>query len=222
MPLLVFLVACNGMEVLDLGGDAGGSGSTSSSSGSGAPNCKSFTACGGNVVGTWSVADECVAGWYNFASACPSSTFGESVSIGGTIVFNANGTYTTSPPGGVGADTVTIDRLCLASDAGPTVTCDQLQASFNTQSMQVDGGSSTMATCTTTSSGCSCQLPGTQGTISENGTYSTSGTSLTLTAASGSATTVPYCVQGNGLLIQTQPAIAGAPNPITVAATKWK
>jgi hypothetical protein len=41
-----------------------------------------------------------------------------------------------------------------------------------------------------------------------------------LTAASGSATTVPYCVQGNGLLIQTQPAVAGSPNPITVAATK--
>ena len=123
-----------------------------SSSSSGGPSCSSFTACGGNIVGTWNVSSECVGGQY-LAPICPSSTFGESVSNGGSLVFNANGTYTTSPPGGVGADMVTISNLCLASDAGPTVTCDQLQASFNMQSTQVDGGSSTIATCTTMYSG---------------------------------------------------------------------
>lgn len=199
---LPMVVACHG-DALDLGSG-------------GAPNCKSFTACGGDIVGTWIVADECVGGVDNFASICPSSTFGESVSNGGPLTFNANGTYTTTNMG-TAPGTFGVESFCL-SDAGPTVTCDQLQASFNMQSAQVDGGSSTMAMCTTASSGCLCQLTATQ-TISGNGTYSTSGTSLTLTPASGSASTVPYCVQGNGLLIQI-PGMTGFLNSATLVATK--
>lgn len=189
---------------------AGCSGSTSSGGG---PNCSSFNACGGNIAGTWRVTSECVGSQYNpFAANCPSATFSESASVSGTLAFNTDGTYTITDMGSA-TGALSIPSSCL-SVGGATLTCDQLQADFNG-----DGGTGTTATCSTTSSGCSCQLHANQASMTENGTYTTSGSNLTLTS-NGVSSTAPYCVQGSGLLIQTVPGMMGSSNSITVAATK--
>jgi hypothetical protein len=187
---------------------SGCSGSTSS----GGPNCSSFNACGGNIVGTWKVTGECIGSQYNpFAAQCPSSTFSESASVSGTLTFETNGMYTITDMG-MASGSLSIPSSCLTP--GGITTCDQLQADFNG-----DGGTGTMATCSTTSTGCSCQLHANQATTTTNGTYTTSGSSLTLTS-NGTSGTSPYCVQGSGLLIQTIPGMMGSSNSITVAATK--
>jgi hypothetical protein len=160
------------------------------------------------------VTSECIGSQYNpFAQQCPSSSFSESASVSGTLTFNTNGTFTITDMGSA-SGAVSLPSSCLTS-GGVTLTCDQLQADFNG-----DGGTGTMATCSTTSSGCSCQLHANQPTMTENGTYTTSGSSLTLTATNGGSGTSPYCVQGSGLLLQTVPGMMGSSNSITVAATK--
>jgi hypothetical protein len=186
--------------------------SSSSSSGGGGPDCTSFNACGGNVVGTWNVTKACVGGTPNpLASQCPSSTAQISENASGAVTFKSDGTYSSTITTSAVED-VTLPASCLPGGA----TCAQLQTAINQQG---DGGAgSTTGTCTAApSGGCSCHVTVAGGGGSTNGTYSTSGTTITI-----DGTPSPYCVQGSGLLIQSQVGTMGMSGygTITFAATK--
>src|SRR3954471_222743 len=69
-------------------GGAGGSGAS----------CPNGTACGGNVIGSWTVSSSClsVTGELNPALAgagCPSAPVTGSLEVTGTFTVNADGTY---------------------------------------------------------------------------------------------------------------------------------
>jgi hypothetical protein len=115
-------------------------------------------------------------------------------------------------------ETVSLPTSCLDAIIG--MTCAQVQAGIN---MPVPaGGAQPMATCTTTATGCSCQVTVTFGAASQMGRYSTSGTTLTTMAAHAGMVSHPYCVQGNQLLLESETGAMGMPGsgPITLVATK--
>jgi hypothetical protein len=189
---------------------SGCSGSTSS--GGGGPNCSSFTACGGSVVGTWSFSKACLNGITNpLAQYCPSSTFSLSDTISGSFTFQANNMYSTTMTSDMVAEDLGVPTSCLNGQ-----TCAQLQTNIQ---MALTSGT---ASCASSATGCSCLVTNSTSTTSENGTYATSGDTITLTPANGTpGSPTQYCVQGNTLLVQTGSANPDAGTPgIVLAATK--
>lgn len=166
----------------------------SSGLGSGGGTCGKVQPCGGNLVGQWKVGGSCVnqAAFSMqvgaaFAEFCPSATV-DSPNFGasGTLAFNADMTYalmvTTT-----GSFKMNIPSSCLAG-----ATCAQLDAILkadpppNTQSIACSGSGT-----------CVCTAVLAPMMANETGTYSTAGTVVTTTPASGaSPDAVEYCVQG--------------------------
>ena len=70
-------------------------------SGSAAADC-SFSACGGDIVGNWTIASACVddgkdAGSGNpFGAACTQASLDVALDASGTVMFRSDGTYATS------------------------------------------------------------------------------------------------------------------------------
>jgi hypothetical protein len=190
-----------------------GAGSAGSST---VPSCTTpFTACGGNVVGTWSLSNACVSKFVNPGNmACPASTAQLSENVSGTIEFNQDGTFVTNANSTLN-ETLTVPASCLV-DAGATESCQQLQNAFN---QPTDAGvPAAVASCTSASmGGCTCQLTDTLMGGGQKATYSTLGYRIGL----GGAPPSPYCVQGNTLTIQTESS-NGMPGSasITLIATK--
>jgi hypothetical protein len=165
-----------------------------------------FKACGGDVVGTWNFAKACVSGGENpLAMQCATSTFQISETVSGTVTFDSKGTYTSSNSFSATEDT-TIPASCTGG-----ANCAQLQMSIN-QTRQ--GGATTMATCTDAAAGCACHAITTAPNTVASATYSVSGTTITIGGLPS-----PYCVQGDGLLIQTQTATTGS-DILTLALTR--
>jgi hypothetical protein len=165
-----------------------------------------FSACGGDVVGTWKFTDACVSGPEDpLAKQCATSAFHISETVTGTVTFDSNGTYTSTNATSTTEDT-TIPASCTGGE-----TCAQLQTSISQLRI---GGTTTMATCTDASGGCSCHAITAAPSTTASATYSVSGTIITI----GGIPT-PYCVQGNGLLIETQTATTGS-DIVTLALTK--
>src|SRR5258708_3867251 len=91
--------------------------STSSSSSSGGTDCTMFSACGGDVTGTWTLTKACTSGAPNpLATQCPSSTFQIVETVGGTINFKSDGTYSANTTSSSAGD-FTLPPSCLR---GPT------------------------------------------------------------------------------------------------------
>jgi hypothetical protein len=207
----VFLAACAlASGCSNAGNGAGSSGSTT------APSCTTpFTACGGNVVGTWSLSNACVSKFVNPGNmACPASTAQLSEDVSGTIEFKQDGTFVTNANSTL-KETMNVPASCLV-DAGVTESCQQLQNVFN---QPTDAGApSAVASCTSAPmGGCTCQLSDTLMGNGQSATYSTLGYRIGL----GGTPPSPYCVQGNTLTIQTE-ASNGMPGSasITLIATK--
>jgi hypothetical protein len=186
------------------------------SAGNTAPSCAMpFSACGGSVVGTWSLSKACVSKFVNPGNmACPSSTAQLGEDVSGTIKFNEDGTFVTNANTTI-RETLSIPSTCLV-DGGVTETCQQLQNSLN---QPTDAGAPpAVASCTSAAmGGCSCELSDTLMGGGQQATYSTLGTRIAL----GGAPPAQYCVQGNTLRLET--AVSnGSPGSatITLEATK--
>ena len=182
-------------------------GCSSGSSGNG-PDCTMFTACGGNVVGTWRLTKACISGVPNpFAKFCPTSTFQVYETLNGTVQFVADdgvtlamgamgGTYSSNLSSSSAVEDFTIPASCLQG-----VTCAQFQSSINQSG---DGGvPAAMGTCTDAAGGCACHITGAGSATATKGVYSVSGTTITIDGQPG-----PYCVKGSGLLIQNPTMIS--------------
>jgi hypothetical protein len=173
---------------------AAATGACGSSNHSPPPGCLQFAPCGGDVVGTWSFLGTCtdIAGQSALlAAACPGAAINAfGVSITGTFTFNADSSYTASNWHEVFVATETLPLSC----AGGT-TC----ADGNGTETDTTGGSTVnvTTTCTGTST-CACRVNGTFDVSSDVGTWTTTGTALTMDGVATS-TSLSYCVEDNRL-----------------------
>lgn len=191
MGTLRVVVCLGGLFVVACGG--------SSSDGSG--TCSDVNACGGDVVGSWTVESSCLTVDTSdmVSASCPGMTTKPTGwKITGTASFDADQTFDVNMTisGGV---VVTVPKSCL-TQMGVTATCSQLQQALQAQTTEVDSPFSS-ATCGGASDGCSCTMTMKPIPSSSTGTYSTEGGLLTQMHASGTVGQSDYCVKGGKLSI---------------------
>ena len=151
------------------------------------PNCLQVQPCGGNVVGTWTLLGACYSAKFrtqisdNLAAVCPGASIDAlDIDLSGTVTYNADLTYTSSVHETIAA-TERIPLSCLGFASCAEVTSASPESTL---------------TCTGTTI-CTCHAAG-MPPGDETGTYTTSGTSLSMTDANSTSTDA-YCVEQNRL-----------------------
>ena len=194
--------ACSSSKPAGTGAGGGNSGA------GGGEACTSVVACGGSVVGTWTVTSSCltVSGQLNlgdYGVGCPTAAVTGSLRVTGTLTLNANHTYqdgTTT----TGTERFSLAPSCLVISSTQT---DCEGAASIIKSLGYDS-----LTCTPVAGGgCDCA-----GTVNQTGSigvpsvapstsdaYSTSGNELTLSGDIGD-TKYAYCTSANTLTITPQ------------------
>ncbi|HEY7372487.1 MAG TPA: hypothetical protein VIF57_10040, partial [Polyangia bacterium] len=194
--------ACGSSSPSGTGGSSGtgtGGNGTAGTTGTGGASCPDVAACGGSVVGTWTVMSSCLTvngtvdpSWLGLdPRTCTGVSISGSLSVSGTFTANANGTYTD------GTTTTGQPRLDLVAGclmlSGTKIDCGGVQRTI------------AGATCTSASNGgCTCTLAVNQtggiGVISNgpsrSDSYRTAGNVVTLTTDAGDEN-YAYCVAGN-------------------------
>ena len=177
-------------------------------------SCDSFTACGGNIVGTWRVVSVC--GSISSPAACPSEKItAHTIHTMTTYTFAGDGTFTATASG-VATEELRYPLACLGAitDAGIPQACTDYERAYmaatqagdaGTQPVEVTGVSCAAAGSQT----CACTLVVTY-TVPQviSGSYTASGNQLTLAGspADGGVPDDPasaYCVSGNTLTIHS-------------------
>jgi len=135
------------------GGNGPGAGG-SSGAGTAPGSCSNTAPCGGNVVGTWSVASSClsVSGKLSlegfFSPDCPSAGVTGTLQVSGSWSAKADGTYVDDTTT-TGTEQLTLGPACL-NYSGTKITCDRVALP-----LQAVGYSS--VTCTAAADGgCNC------------------------------------------------------------------
>lgn len=149
--------------------------------------CSTFSACGGDLVGTWVLDKQCVGE----VTACPEATFTVTQSPSITFTFTSDG----SVEGSFSGTQVTHEvapRTCLGSSI---TSCEQADSSA--------------VTCTNSGTDqCACDITIAAST-SLNGTYSASGSSVTIVESGQSTQTFAYCATGDTLVLQLASVTSG-------------
>jgi hypothetical protein len=178
------------------GGGTAGAGGSSGSAGTGGSSgaCLQVQPCGGNIVGSWQLTSECVdveSLQPTAQTACVDASITAAiVSVSGNLTFNADMSYTES------ATTTAIFVWHFPASCLNGATCD----AFGSAAQQGLPAGVTF-TCTGPAD-CDC-TEGTIGTGSDSGTYSTSGSVLSITSDTTGPATGAYCVQGSTLHLIT-------------------
>jgi hypothetical protein len=172
--------------------------------GSGGKACSAATDCGGDLVGNWKMIDSCIdlpvdPGEMDF---CPSATMSSSMKASGSASFRADGTYTTVTTA-EGSLKMTLPSACL-TQSGITLTCDQLNQAFAQMFTSEPDSPFKSFNCTGAGSGCACTFTMNAQTETEEGTYVTSGNTLTTTSSFASESS-NYCVTGDELAVSVIP-----------------
>jgi len=171
--------------------------------GSDAGTCDTTQPCGGDLVGNWAAHGSCVNQaslqsrfMSELGAGCPS---GKSVSILGATtdwarvssMFNSDGTYSGTS---MFSDSISVlvPAECLVIKG-----CADLDADFRAMVDPATGIQG--ASCLNAGTGCACMITQQQPTTPQSGTYTTSGTVLTLMPSGGAPTDMPYCVRGSEL-----------------------
>ena len=212
---LVFLsaIACAAVATTGCGdgkgstgtGGVGGGGGTGGS----AAICASNSACGGDVVGTWAIAQVCNLFLTTPGTPlCPGIDYSRStLTETGTFTFRTDGTATEDLTG-----TGTLRESVPASCLDVLGTCESLDAAFK---MAVQDGSYTSGRCGTGTAGsCDCTADF-QTTATISGTYTTSGTTLTLMNTTNTSNAASYCVQGPTMVVSV-PNMTGGPPAVYI------
>jgi hypothetical protein len=203
-------VSTTGVAGSAVNGGAGGSSSTG-------PACTTATPCGGDIVGTWTVASSCVrlSGELDLTPlgmGCTSAPVTGSLQVSGTLTASSDGSSLSDNTLTTGSMQFTLAPPCMEI-SGTQVTCDNIGVVF-----PAVGFSS--ATCTSAAGGgCNCtgtvKQNGAMGALSESpfthGTYSTLG-NLVKTSDGTSSEKYSYCVSGNTLTVTpetTNPTATG-------------
>jgi len=187
---LAFLVCALGaMAFVGCGDDDsdGGSGSGGDGDGDGdAPiaDCSTFAACGGDIVGSWTIQEACLGDFNPVEDFCSEATVDlSSVSFSGSVEYLADGTYSVSSTQS-GSVTVSIPASCLTG----VTDCNTLDSD------EFDCSGDATDSCDCTSSAAD--------TVTETGTYATSGNDVTLTPTGDDPETSTYCVEGDVLKLR--------------------
>jgi hypothetical protein len=206
------------------GGAGGGAGTAGSSGGGGGGSSGggpavdggscSFTACGGDIVGTWHIVDAC--GLLAAASCAPAAGVTvEHVSSMATYTFGSDGSFTAAFSGAY-EETYRYPFSCLAglTDGGTGQICADYQNRIQALLAQVDAGvvGATYACTMDGNQACVCSeaysfpSPATQ-----TGSYTVAGDQLTITSSASSADAgasgmsapevAAYCVAGSKLTL---------------------
>jgi hypothetical protein len=165
------------------------------SSSSGGGSCGQVESCGGDVVGSWSIAQSCgvsdsfvVPEQQFFAGFCDPTHTGAVFDPGtttwvGSWSFSSAMSFTQSL-------LITEHQSFVCQDGEK---CSDLES-------QIQAGQATYpiqsGSCTAVSQGCRCTIVW-SALSQEEGTYTSAGTKLVLTVPGSSATDFNYCVQGN-------------------------
>jgi len=169
-----------------------------------ASDCSSFefSACGGDMVGTWKIRDVCFEqqlGHNPYAAypACQSTVYGVTMDWTGTWIFQRDGTATVRDYGYTSWLDVRLTDACINAvfaGAAPATWCQELS------------DASEDLNCTYASGACSCTSPAETRTLPEqSGTWSTSGSTLTMGRQGDTdSSSQLYCVSGNTAVVQFQ------------------
>lgn len=177
--------------------------------------CQPFTACGGNIVGTWKITGGCVS---NQTFADLKSKFCEGIEEG-NVVIKAAGTLTATDTTvtrqtkvDISADAF-IPQQCAAKAGG---SCQIVEAGLSTSVLGTDPPFD-KAKCTTDGAGgCNCSV---SKAYVENvtGAYTASGNTITTTNPNR---TFDYCVDGSKLTYQETTSAGTVSFPIIVELAK--
>jgi hypothetical protein len=189
------------------GGGAGAGMGTGGAGGGPGISCDSFTPCGGDITGTWTIAHVCGygPGQTQPIMNCPGGTATLDVTVTGTLSFGTDGSYTTMLTMS-GTALETLPKGCLGG-----VACDMLQDALR-QSATIAA-----ATCVDDGANCQCNLTFAPTPNTATGLYTVSGGSLTTTPSNGGMPGMSrFCVAGNQLSI----APSDPQSKIMIVATK--
>jgi hypothetical protein len=156
----------------------------------------SFSACGGDPVGTWQIAGACISGNTGdnpFGDSCPDAVVGIDVSATGSLDITST-RYTWN--------------LSVGGTAHVTVPPDCVQTLGGEQATDCSAFAGDKATCTgSLTKGCDCATPIDPSTENSTGTYTIQGNSIIGTDDGGQpGNPTDFCVQNNQLKIQIQPS----------------
>jgi len=196
--------------------DSGGAGASLGAGGSGV-SCSSGAACGGDVLGTWTVTSSClsVSGALDLSLAgagCRSAPVVGSLKVSGTWTANADSTYSDDTVT-TGEEQITLAPACLVISSTP-VTCAGAGGILKSL------GYATFDCTDAGNGGCNCSATVNQqgglGVVSPStsatGNYSKAGNVLTI---SGDVGDVPYsyCTAGDQLTLTPEspsPTVTGS------------
>jgi hypothetical protein len=153
------------------------------------PACTGFNACGGSIVGTWKLPAKVLCGSIGSGTPPPSSCSANNnladLLQSGALTFSDGGTWVSSMTF-KGTETLTYPASCLTGGA----TCADRAAN------NPDAGM--VGSCVENTSGvCVCTYTLDNMSIGGQGTYTTSGGTLSVVGSDPSS--MDYCVQGNTL-----------------------
>jgi hypothetical protein len=165
--------------------------------------------CGGDVVGSWSLLGGCEniaeANAELQASCAGEAIRGFALSFSGQLTFNADSTYTT----GNWRESVHASETVPLSCAGAP-SCASLNQTTS------DANSTTSISCTGSTT-CSCQIAATNNLTSDAGTFTVTGTSLTMSGPQTSGS-FSYCVQGELLhLMSVSTTLDSTGQPVVIS-----
>jgi hypothetical protein len=193
---------CLAMVVL---AGCGGSGGT----------CGNTAACGGDLVGAWTITSTCVSG-SAASTSCPTETVDTTnLKFAGTLTYNADMTYTEN--GALtGSEIVVLPLSCVTlPNAATATTCEQLGTTLMATPNQ-------SITCIG-SSVCTCKVVFSNQTFKTTGTYTmTAAGVLSETPMSGLPSQFDYCVKGKTLTLSPQASavMMGQSTAGTITLTK--
>jgi len=188
-------------------GGTGGTGGSGTGGTGGATACGTVEPCGGDLVGTWTLATQCLDPGEEAASVqqnyyCAQATVASSaLTVSGSVAFSSSMSYSVTESVAYRL-TVNLPLSCTGGE-------DCLTYGTYLSLLQSPG---TTISCSGTTA-CTCAQT-TSSSLSDSGTYVLSGSNATLTSSTtGSPSTNGYCVQGSTIhLIVVDPTMSTGPN----------
>jgi len=236
LALVAMVVGAGGAGCSNGGGGGAGAGNLAGSSAAGATSmggsapggggsnpgaCSSVTACGGDLVGSWTVSSSCLTLSGNMdisilGLGCPAVPVTGTVKTAGTFIANADGTYTDNTTT-MGTATFPLAPACLSISSVPR-TCDRLSDIFKVLGWKT-------SVCVDTNGQCNCSVtvdrPYGMGFVSDaavaHGNYTTPNNTLTIDdvsyaycATSDTLTLTPKMSSLSGTVVLSKDGTGGA------------
>lgn len=171
-----------------------------------AGSCGGFMACGGDVLGIWTLQDICLdnaAAYFRMEldePACAGVFRGVDARVSGTVVFMANGTGMSTGTMSVDMDTLwsvaCLRALTQVSNIDIASACSVLETEYSNNA-EFEG-----AACMVEGAACACLITSAPRSITSSGGFRVEGDQiLDTTAGVPDDSPEPFCVAGNTLTV---------------------